>query len=232
MKVVAGRIRLSATDLANHVACRHLTALDRAVAEERLAPPESTAWLPASMQQRGEAHERAYVDYLRSTHAQVVDLRDCRFDTDGFRAVRDAMHSGADILLQAPLGDEQWIGRADILRRVERPSRLGAWAYEPADTKLARETRASAILQLCAYADMLAAIQGERPELMHVVSPGRPFIERPYRVDDFFAYFSLVRHHLLAFLEADAVSHTYPDPVAHCEILPMDEHMWTPAPSG
>lgn len=218
MKVVTGRIRLSATDLANHVACRHLTALDLAVAEERLAPPESTAWLPASMQQRGDAHERTYVEHLRAAHAHVVDLRECRFDIDGFRSVREAMQSGADILLQAPLGDERWIGRADVLRRVERPSGLGAWAYEPVDTKLARETRGSAILQLCAYADMLAAVQGERPEWMHVVSPGRPFIERQYRVDDFFAYFSLVRHRLLAFLEGSAASQTYPDPVAHCEI--------------
>ncbi len=69
MKVIGGRIRLSATDLANHVACRHLTALDLAVAEDRLALPESTAWLPASMQQRGEAHERAYIEHLRATHA-------------------------------------------------------------------------------------------------------------------------------------------------------------------
>jgi uncharacterized protein len=66
MKIIADRVRLSATDLANHVACPHLTALDLAVAQERLHPPEITAWLPASMQARGEAHERAYVEHLRA----------------------------------------------------------------------------------------------------------------------------------------------------------------------
>jgi hypothetical protein len=61
MKIIGDCVRLSATDLANHVACRHLTSLDLAVAQERVAPPEKTAWLPASMQRRGEAHERAFV---------------------------------------------------------------------------------------------------------------------------------------------------------------------------
>ena len=104
------------------MACRHLTALDLAVAQERLAPPERTAWLPASLQQRGEAHERAYVDHLRSQGRRIVDLRDCRFDADGFRATREAMKSGADVLLQAPLGNHRCVGRADVLQRVERPS--------------------------------------------------------------------------------------------------------------
>ena len=46
----------------------------------------------------------------------------------------------------------------DVLRRVDVPSGLGAWSYEPVDTKLARETRAGTILQLCTYCEMLAAM--------------------------------------------------------------------------
>ena len=91
MKIVADRVRLSPTDVASHVACRHLTALDLAVAQGRLRPSEITAWLPASMQQRGEAHERAYVEYLRTRYARVVDLRGSRLDERGFRETRNAM---------------------------------------------------------------------------------------------------------------------------------------------
>lgn len=218
MKIIGGRVRLSATDLANHVACPHLTSLDLAVAQARLTPPEKTAWLPASMQQRGEAHERAYVEHLRARYDRVVDLRDCRFDDDGFRSTRGAMAGGADVLLQAPLGDDRWVGRADVLQRVERRSALGAWSYEPFDTKLARETRGSAILQLCAYADFLTACQGARPERMSVVAPGRPFNVQSYRVDEFFAYYSLVHRRLAAFLSAGADRQTYPEPTTHCEI--------------
>ena len=102
------------------------------------------------------------------------------------------MAGGADVLLQAPLGNEGWVARADMLQRVDRPSALGAWSYEPFDTKLARETRGSAILRLCAYADFLTALQGERPARMCVVAPGRPFSHQSYRVDELFA--SVLQH--------------------------------------
>jgi predicted RecB family nuclease len=217
MKITAERIRLSATDLANHVACRHLTALEVQVARGILSLPKTMPGLPASLRHRGEAHERAYVDYLGAQGHNLVDLQEFRFDAEGFRATREAMAIGAEVLLQAPLGSDHWVGRADVLQRVERPSALGGWSYEPLDTKLTRETRGAAILQLCAYADMLTDLQGLRPEYMHVVVPGQPFSCRAYRVDDFFAYYSFVRGRLMAAVnkpEAD----TYPDPTAHCEV--------------
>jgi uncharacterized protein len=217
MRIVEAELRLSATDLANHVACRHLTALDVRVAQGILAPPEATSAYPISLQQRGEAHERAYIEYLRALGLGIIDLQEFRFDADGFCATREAMASGTDVLLQAPLGDDRWVGRPDVLRRVECLSTVGAWSYEPLDTKLARETRGTAILQLCAYADMLAPFQGTRPECMHVVAPGQPFTHRTYRVDEFFAYYSFVRARLVAAVK-DTDADTYPDPTPHCEI--------------
>jgi len=158
MKIIGDRARLSATDLANHVACRHLTALDLAVAQDRVAPPGKTAWLPASMQQRGEAHERAYVEYLRGRHNRVVDLRDCRFDDNGFRTTRDTMARGAAVLLQAPLGNERWVGRADVLQRIDRPSALGGWSYEPLDQACARNARLSdpPTVRVCRFPDIVS----------------------------------------------------------------------------
>jgi predicted RecB family nuclease len=55
--------------------------------------------------------------------------------------------------------------RADLLRRIEVPSCLGAWSYEAIDTKLARETKAGAVLQLCLYSDLIKEVQGLAPEL-------------------------------------------------------------------
>ena len=52
---------------------------------------------------------------------------------------------------------ERTCRHADILRRVEVSSALGGWSYEPVDTKLARETKAGTILQLCLYADLKRA---------------------------------------------------------------------------
>ena len=85
------------------------------------------------------------------------------------------MRAGVAVIVQAPLVAGSWGGRADILRRVERPSRLGSFSYEPVDTKLSAETKGGTILQLCAYAEMLEALQGAAPERFHVVTPGEPF---------------------------------------------------------
>jgi len=42
--------------------------------------------------------------------------------------------------------------------RLEATSALGPWSYEVYDTKLARETRGSTILQLAVYSELLAAL--------------------------------------------------------------------------
>lgn len=217
MKGINGHLRLSPTDLGNFVACRHLTAQDLALAQGTIPSPASDRWFSAALQRRGEQHERAYVTYLAAVHGRLTDLSACRFDDEGFRATRAAMARGDRVILQAPLGDELWTGRADVLVRGEDPSRLGGWSYEPLDTKLARDTRGSALLQLCAYSEMLAAIQGRHPDRIHVVAPGTPFREQHFRTDDYAAYYRFVKRRVGESV-ADTEASTYPEPVAHCEI--------------
>jgi predicted RecB family nuclease len=81
-----------------------------------------------------------------------------------------------------------WVGRTDILRRVEAPSALGAWSYEVIDTKLARETKDGTVLQLCLYSDLVASVQGTRPTFGCVVAPWSDFVPQAYRIDDYLAY--------------------------------------------
>jgi predicted RecB family nuclease len=85
------------------------------------------------------------------------------------------MQAGRSVVIQGALKHEGWGGRADVLRRVDRRSGLGAWSYEVTDTKLARETKAGTILQLCLYSDLVAQVQGCEPEYMDVVSPMTEF---------------------------------------------------------
>ncbi|MGQ0642513.1 MAG: hypothetical protein ACT4P6_17350 [Gemmatimonadaceae bacterium] len=78
------------------------------------------------------------------------------------------------------------------MQRVERPSSLGDWSYEVADTKLSRETRGGTILQLSLYSGMLATAQKSPPELFHVVTPDAVQAVRTYRVADYAAYCRLI----------------------------------------
>ena len=61
------------------------------------------------------------------------------------------------------------VGHADFLRKVPRPSALGNYSYEVIDTKLSRKPKASYVLQLAFYGDLLAKVQQLDPHAMHVV---------------------------------------------------------------
>lgn len=223
MRLVSGRPRLSATDLANHLGCRHLTGLDLATASGALKPPVWRDLALEALQQRGFQHEAAYLRHLQGEGLDIL-----RLDAEATSAVEQtvaAMRKGVDVIAQATLSHQRWYGRADILRRVERASALGAWSYEVVDTKLARDTRAGTLLQLCLYCDIVGEVQGRLPERMHVVSPAKAFEPESFRVHDFFAYYRFVKRKLEHAVEpAMDAQATYPEPVAQCDIC-----RWWPA---
>src|SRR5690348_10063829 len=75
MKASSGDFLLSASDLGNHLACRHLTFLDFGVAVGERSAPEwhlPDLWV---LQKRGLEHENAYVAHLAAQGLSVVDLR-------------------------------------------------------------------------------------------------------------------------------------------------------------
>jgi predicted RecB family nuclease len=233
MKRTGGTLRLSATDLANHLACGHLSQLDLTVARGLRRPPDWNSPDAAILRERGEEHEDAFLTHLEAKGLRIARPRIDSGDEAGFDRTLAAMRDGADVIAQATLLDGAWFGRADVLRRVPRPSRLGDWSYEVWDTKLARETKGGSVLQICLYSDLLATVQGARPEFMWVVPPRNDFAPDRYRVDDYFAYYRLVRRRLESLVgsgsgeaggsgtgesEAAASLPTYPEPVPHCDV--------------
>ena len=178
--------------------------------------------LMEDLRARGHRHERDYLAHLREEGLTVAG------DADGHGGEPPPVHSpeetlaamraGVDVVYQAWLEDEAWSGRVDFLRRVETPSELGAWSYEVFDTKLARDTRAETILQLCVYSYLLGKLQGVRPRQMHVVTPGRDFAPERYRVDEYAAYFRLLERGIGAFVAEPG--DTYPELVSNCDYCP------------
>ena len=218
MKRLKDYFELTASDLVGYLNCRHLTTLDRAVALGTLEKPRMCEPLLEVLSERGSDHERAYVEHLQKAGHEVVRIDGKDVTESAVSATLDAMRNGAEIIVQAALADRVWSGRADILRRVNTPSGFGDWSYEPIDTKLARETKAGAILQLCVYADLVGKAQGKPPEYMYVVVPWSEFQPQQYRFADYGAYFRKVKHALLTAVSDAAAVTTYPEPIEHCEI--------------
>ena len=212
-------IRLSATDLSNHLACHHLTSLDLAVAMGLRSAPSwhsPDAW---TLQQRGIEHENAYITHLESQGLSIANLRDVKSEDQALAETRAGLESGIDVVVQAALTDGEWFGKADVLRKVSRPSKLGDWSYEVYDCKLALETKGATILQISLYSELLAGIQELCPEFMYVVPPSEEFQVEPYRIDDFAAYYRYVKRQLLKTVEnrSSGIT-TYPQPTIHCSI--------------
>ena len=218
MKRVGETFELTATDLVGFLNCHHLSALDRAVADGVLSKPKVWDPLLQILWERGAAHEQSYVEHLTKEGLDVVRIDGIDVTNEAADETRAAMQRGVPVIVQAALTHQGWSGRADILRRVEVPSRLGNWSYEPVDTKLARETKAGAVLQLCLYSDLLTEVQHLQPEHMYVVAPWSDFQPQQYRFADYAAYFRKVKHALQAAMAGSTPDETYPDPVEHCEI--------------
>lgn len=218
MQKVGEEVQLSATDLAQHLACPHRTALDLAVAYERRKAPYRHDPMMDVLRERGLEHERSFVDSLRVLGLSVVEFAALEPRVE---ATLEAMRRGIDVIVQGALRDGQWGGWPDVLRRVDRPSRFGEWSYEAIDTKLARETKGGTILQLSLYSDLLATAQGAVPEHFTVVTPHPLHPVETYRVQDFAAYHRLIRARLSAAvaIDPDALAAArYPQPVEHCDV--------------
>jgi uncharacterized protein len=218
MKKLQDQIELSATDLSNYIACRHATYLDLSAANGILSYPQYHDPLLAILQQRGLEFEQAYLQSLRE---QGLTISEPGADelSKGLQRTITAMKSGVDVIYQASLKMGLWQGKADFLKKVNNPGKLGLWSYEVIDSKLAKETRAGTILQICLYSQMVEHIQGVLPEFMHVMTPENNFTLHSYRVNDFIAYHRLVQRGLLtAIAKGTTDRYTYPDPVPHCDI--------------
>jgi predicted RecB family nuclease len=217
MKIFGHTVALSATDLANHLSCRHLTTLDLLLAKREIAAPVWDNPHLRVLQQRGLEHEKAYIASLGGKGFSIADFSG-EGEERAATSMYDAMRRGDQVIVQAVLGDKNWRGRADVLLRVGngRTSRFGNWSYEAADCKLARETKAETLLQLCVYSEVIAGLQGLEPEFFHVIRPEVGFVPQSYRLTAYGAYYRVVKNSLQN--AVNVTEESYPEPVAHCEV--------------
>jgi uncharacterized protein len=225
MEHVDGKLIFSASDLINHLECPHLTQLDIEVALGRLDLTPNRSDTTELVARKGDEHELAYVAQLAAEGREIVEIEN-EPGPEGLRrgAQRtvEAMRAGTEVIYQGVLFDGvRWRGHSDFLHRVERPSMLGSFSYEVADTKLARRVKPYFLLQLCFYSELVEAIQGTAPERMQVVLGTRE--SQSFRVAEFAAYYRSVKHGFEAIVDA-GLSTTYPEPVEHCGLCRWEQH--------
>ena len=231
MEIIGNSLTYSATDLVAFLECEHLTSLERGALSGHLERPERTDPVLDRIAQHGQLHEGRFLESLLSDGLRAVKLELDRNLPRGERLGKgrqetlNAMRTGVDVIHQAALFDGRRLGFADFLRRVEQPSDLGDWSYEVWDTKLARHAKASAVLQLCMYSDLLREYQGQSPSEMHLALGGVRGETVSFRVADYAAYYRMVAREFEAVLEVTAAHPpaTAPEPVEHCGVCRWSE---------
>ena len=160
MRIVNGEIRLAATDVSNHLACRHLTELELSAARGEREVPKWDRPTSRVIRELGERHEAKYLKLLEEEvgPGNLINLS----GMDEGRILDEtlrAMEAGVEAIAQGALLHGRWFGRPDVLRKVNgKPSRFGDWSYEAYDCKLSKETKATTILQLSFYSELLGEI--------------------------------------------------------------------------
>ena len=224
MKIIGGRVRLAASDVANFLACRRLTQLDLLRARGELRPPREFDVGFAELVRRGEVHERGVLERFRADGLDVVEVVDVGSTEDAARATEEAIRGGAGVIYQGTLtgggpgtalfGRPDFLVRADLLPAPDGEPRPGG--YEVVDAKLARSAKARAVLQTSFYSHLLAGLQGVQPRWMHLALGHGELAS--FKVNDYAAYERQTRRLLEGAIEEDPAAQMYPEPVEHCAI--------------
>ena len=236
MKIIDSGLRLSASDVANFLACQHLTRLDLLAAKGELRPPVQFDAGFQDLVARGEAHERTVLEGFRAAGLGLTEIATAP-DAEAAQATQAAIRSGTDIIYQGVLlgpaadGSPALLGRPDFLVRAGllpapdgEPTPAGSH-YEVVDAKLARSAKGRAVAQIAFYTHLLTAAQGVRPRWMHLALGNAE--QASFKVGDYAAYERQTRRVLAGFIAADPghnpPADPYPEPVEHCAIC-----RWSP----
>jgi predicted RecB family nuclease len=245
MRIIDGQVRLSASDVANFLACRHLTRLDVLHARGVVNPPYFSDAGFDDLVRRGLVHEKTILQGFRDRGLQVVEIPPSHGnEAAGAAATAAAILSGVDVIYQgvltrearpggesALLGFPDFLVRAELIPAPDTEPRAGSYRarYEVVDAKLARTAKGRAVAQTAFYSQLLADLQGAAPRWLHLALGTGEWAS--FKVADFAAYERQTRRLLAEFIDADTGANppadTYPEPVEHCAIC-----RWSPACAG
>jgi uncharacterized protein len=200
--------------------CGHFLSLRNLADSGQLTiEPTPMGSLAELLVEKGSTHERDCLADLENRGLSVYQVPGRNPDetfTQWVDRIGNPMLKGHDVIYQMPFVNDGIRGIADFLIHVE--AKDGYASYEPIDAKLTRvEGKPGHVLQLCFYAEAIAALTGLPPQHMHLwLGSGE---QETLAVDQFSPYWRRLRRQLNALLNQETTTiDTKPQPCTHCEI--------------
>ncbi|MGH3733202.1 MAG: TM0106 family RecB-like putative nuclease [Acidimicrobiales bacterium] len=206
--------------------CGHYLSLRNQVESGLLAPRSTPLGALAELLiEKGNQHESHCLDDYESMGKTIYEVPGRNADESFAQwvdRVRDSLDRGFDVIYQMPFIHAGMRGIADFLVRVD--DEPGYARYEPVDAKLSRnKAKPGHVMQLCFYAEAIAALVGVAPRRMHIwLGSGST---ETLNVEEFLPYWRRLRRQLAAVLDEDVSSlNTRPRLCESCEYCEFQEH--------
>jgi len=221
MRLLDDQFRYSATDLANFLACRHLTRLDLAAAHGLVQAPFLQDLGVEALSRRGDEHEVRVLSEFEGQGWRVERIPKEGIDFEHrAQSTEMALDSSVEVIYQGVLRRGTRLGLPDFLIRADLLSEDGgASGYEVCDAKLARSAKAKAVLQSIFYSRLLCEVTGIEPRNVHLELGNRE--RATFRVKDYAAYerqIDRLFQELIVAAPTYPPSETYPEPVEQCAV--------------
>ncbi|NLF95994.1 MAG: TM0106 family RecB-like putative nuclease [Candidatus Riflebacteria bacterium] len=228
----SGEMVLSPNDLLTFLGCKYASIQDLHVAYGQKTKPEISEDV-AIIQDAGLKHEKAYLESLKASGRQVVEIPATGSIAERSDLTVKAMKSGAEVIYQAALYSKPWHGYSDFLIRQKTPSKLGNYSYFPLDTKLKKTATADHLIQLGIYADLIESVQGVLPAEVKIILGDQSAVTIPPASVVY--YLREAKSRLAGFLKSPDRS-LEPEPCRHCSLCRWkdeceniwvdDDHLW------
>jgi predicted RecB family nuclease len=200
--------------------CAHFLSLrNQADSGALVIQPTPMGSLAELLVEKGSTHERDCLADLENEGRSVYQVPG-RNPNETFSQwvarVAGTLEKEYDVIYQMPFVHDGIRGIADFLIRVDASE--GYATYEPIDAKLTRvEGKPGHVLQLCFYAEAIAALTGVAPKEMHLwLGSGE---RESLAVDQYIPYWRRLRRQLTVLLNQDQLTiETTPEPCMHCEV--------------
>ena len=171
--------------------------------DTKRAPKPKPDLLDQFLFESGLKHEKILIENLEANGNKVKKLSG-KMTAEAFEETLHTIQNGQyDFIHQASLQKDYLHGSADLLERIDKPSKLGNWSYIPIECKLSSHPKPIYLVQACAYCELLEPILGYRPENFKLYLGGGVFEREPdgYRLDDFWMWYERLRERYQKFLE-------------------------------
>ena len=183
----------AATDLSNFEVCKcHIINKIRKLNGEVIEEPIPTR-TQLEYQRQGIEIEKNYLDKIKSNKSiKLVDIEKIDINKKEESTIK-ALKEGADYIYQAKLGNKNFSGYPDFLKKVNIPSKFGDYSYEVIDVKRSKEPKQENVTQLLLYSYLLSEIQEVLPKQITIIN-GQSHVENKFNVIDFNEIFKEIKN--------------------------------------